>query len=259
MRNSQFLAVAVSAGVLVIGVSAAELWNSKDYAQWSEQEVQKVLNSSPWAQRIATGADQSRRTNMDQMGGGGMGRGGGGGGGMGGMGANTSGGGWGMGAGSRAATQGDVSPAERGPRLEVVVRWESALPIKQARLKSQFGENLPHPGDSNYTLDQPDKDYVISVTGMRGGWGGHSQDSGDGKSHLLSSTQLLIKGKDAISPEDVKFTTLGEDHVTEFLFPRTNPIDLDDKEVTFQMAMGNFKIERKFKLKDMVVGGKLSL
>jgi hypothetical protein len=140
--------------------------------------------------------------------------------------------------------------------MEVFIRWESALPLKQARLRAQFGDNLPKPGDSNYTLDQPDKDYVISLTGLHGAG---SRDSGDMRETLLSSSQLLIKGKSGISPEDVKFDSGSEGYTIRFLFPRTTPIDLDDKEVTFQTALGHLKIDRKFKLKDMVYNGKLAL
>jgi hypothetical protein len=150
-----------------------------------------------------------------------------------------------------------------GPHMDVIVRWESALPVKQARLRGQFGDNLPHPGDPNYTLDQADKDYVISLSGLRGGgsgsYGSGSGASGSGRDAMLSSTQLLVKGKSAIAPEDVKFDNGRDGFTVQFLFPRTTPIDLDDKEVTFQTSMWHMKIDRKFKLKEMVYNGKLAL
>ena len=44
-----------------------------------------------------------------------------------------------------------------------------------------------------------------------------------------------------------------------FLFPKTEAITLDDKEVEFVAKLGRIEIRRKFKLKDMMVGEKLEL
>ena len=253
MQNSRFVLLALSAGAVAFGLSAAESWTSKDYTQWSDQEVQKVLNNSPWAQKISVGYDSSN------SGGHGGRAGGGGGGGMGGSGGGMGGGGLNGGSVSRPRNAGadeTQSSSSGGPRMEVVVRWESALPVKQARLRAQFGDKLPHPGDPTYTLDQLDKDYVISLTGLHGRG---SHDPAERHDSLLSSTRLLVKGKGAVPAEDVKFDSASEAFTIKFLFTRAAPIDLDDKEVTFQTAVGNLKIERKFKLKDMVVNGKLAL
>jgi hypothetical protein len=47
--------------------------------------------------------------------------------------------------------------------------------------------------------------------------------------------------------------------VIAFLFPRTDSIDADDKEVTFESALGPLGIKCKFVLKAMIYRGKLSL
>jgi hypothetical protein len=265
MRNSRFLLLAMSAGALVVGLSAAEGWMSKDYTQWTDQEVQKVLTNSPWAQKTSVAFDNSGSGGGGRRGGYGGGGGGGGmGGGGGGMGGGGMGGGMGGGGGINGGSVGrprnagadETQSQSGGPRMEVVIRWESALPLKQARLRAQFGENLPHPGDANYTLDQADKDYVISLSGLHGGG---SHDGSSMRDSLLAASHLLVKGKDAIAAEDVKFDTGADGYTVKVLFPRTTPIDLDDKEVTFQTKMGPMRIERKFKLKEMVLNGKLVL
>jgi hypothetical protein len=53
----------------------------------------------------------------------------------------------------------------------------------------------------------------------------------------------------------------GEGRATEvlFAFPKTTPITEDDKEVEFNVKIGDFSIRQKFRLKDMVVKGKLDL
>jgi hypothetical protein len=47
--------------------------------------------------------------------------------------------------------------------------------------------------------------------------------------------------------------------VTAFLFLRTATIEADDKEVTFETAMGPLGIKCKFVLKEMIYQGKLAL
>ena len=49
----------------------------------------------------------------------------------------------------------------------------------------------------------------------------------------MSTTQLVIKNKTPISPDDVKFITDRGQSEIRFLFPKTSPITADDKEVTF--------------------------
>ncbi len=44
-----------------------------------------------------------------------------------------------------------------------------------------------------------------------------------------------------------------------FVFPRTRPFTIDDQEVTFATKLGISGVKLKFKLKDMVVDGKLEL
>jgi hypothetical protein len=44
-----------------------------------------------------------------------------------------------------------------------------------------------------------------------------------------------------------------------FIFPRTDPITLDDKEVELDLKLGTMEAKRKFNLKDMVYNGKLEL
>jgi hypothetical protein len=169
----------------------------------------------------------------------------------------------------------------------VIVSWVSALPVKQALFKSQFQGKTPAPGDPNYTLDKPDKDYVIAVSGLR--MPGARRRSADGdedgsiqapdpdnttnsgrppmdpaqvRDRLLKTTRLSLgKNKLPIEPEDVKLDQPAPDGTREllFFFPRTSPLSLDDKEVTFETQMGPMKIERKFALKDMRYQGKLEL
>jgi hypothetical protein len=44
-----------------------------------------------------------------------------------------------------------------------------------------------------------------------------------------------------------------------YLFPRTQPIESDDKEVEVVLKLGEIEAKKKFSLKDMVYNGKLQL
>jgi hypothetical protein len=158
------------------------------------------------------------------------------------------------------------------PAMKLTIRWESAVPVKAAEMKVQYGDSMPAKGDKGYTIDQAQDSYVISVTGLRTGGGrgrrqGGSDDAASGgdqrssadrmKDTLMSSTQLFRKGKDPIAPLDVKMNTTT--NVVVFVFPKTDAISDDDKEVEFRTMVGRVQVKEKFSLKDMHFAGKLEL
>ena len=76
---------------------------------------------------------------------------------------------------------------------------------------------------------------------------------------LKSSTSLQVKGKRSISPDSVQEAP-GAARALLFVFPRgSEPITLDDKEVTFITNPGPMEIKVKFPLKEMKYQGKLAL
>ena len=45
------------AGLLIAGLSLGEdFWVKKEYTQWSDEEVEKVMTNSPWAKDITVAA-----------------------------------------------------------------------------------------------------------------------------------------------------------------------------------------------------------
>jgi hypothetical protein len=245
---------------------AADAWKNPDYTQWSTEDVQKVLTKSPWAKEttISMGAG-----GYPGAGRGGSRRGGGGGGGMGDMG----GGGGGMGGGGSRGGMGgggmDGESQQGPPAQKITIRWESAMPVKEAEMKARYGDHMPAKGETGYTLDQTPTTYAVSVIGMRIAGGGRRRqgDSTDQaserspadqmKDRLMSSTQLVRKGKDPIFPQDVRMNTTT--NIIVFLFPKNDAISEDDKEVEFVTTIGQTQIKQKFSLKDMHFNGKLEL
>jgi hypothetical protein len=67
------------------------------------------------------------------------------------------------------------------------------------------------------------------------------------------------KNREPLKPERVEGRPEGGRVTLYFLFPRTDPITLEDKTVEFTFKADNLPIQRKFKLQDMVYQGKLEL
>lgn len=283
-RIVSLLCFSVAAGLIAF---AADVWNSKDPAEWTSQDAQKILNDSPWARQVSVSFDRGQSGYGDGLPGragrggmGGMGGGGGvPGGGMGGPGgAGMPGGGMGgMGRG-RGGSQADDREQRQMPQMSVTLRWETAMPVRQAEQKLATSDK---PAEAP---EKPADQYIVALTNfppMRGGPRGmdggeppqqldFQQDEPSGnrgrrdpavvREELMERTQLSRKGKDPIHPSDVKMEQSNGARVTRFFFPRgDNPISLEDKEVTFVTQMGPMKVEKKFRLKDMTYKGKLEI
>ena len=80
------------------------------------------------------------------------------------------------------------------------------------------------------------------------------------REELMSSTELILKGRNSITPDDIKMAGRDTASGIQFFFPQgLDPISLDDKDVTFQTHLGSAKVEKKFSLKEMKFKGKLEL
>jgi hypothetical protein len=136
----------------------------------------------------------------------------------------------------------------------VTVRWESALPVRDAEKKEAAA-----PAESN---------YILSVSGLPMMMGPRDESDGSGNleqrretmmDRLKSSTSLQRKGKNPILPASVDEAP-GASRALLFVFPHgSDPITLADKEVSFVSNPGPMEIKVKFPLKDMKYQGKLEL
>jgi len=108
------------------------------------------------------------------------------------------------------------------------------------------------------SADSFDKHYVVSVIGLRasGRQNGRNESLRD---QLLTTTQLVRKNKTPIGPDDVKVKTEDGANEIQFFFPKTSPISIEDKEVTFRSVIGRMTVEDKFDLKKMTRSGRLEL
>jgi hypothetical protein len=241
---------------------AADFWESKPFTDWNDKELRRVMTNSPWARQTNTmmknarptlppadspasgfpGGDGSliREPNLGRAGG--------------------------LGPGP-ASTPPDA-PFDQG--LPVIIRWQTALPIRQAQMRSKYGKEAATAPGAKRILDQDPKVYVISVMGIPGSLvtlGGAET----AKHSIQDQTTLTARGKPALHPDAVELVHSGAnsgansgdnsgDNVDVLLaFPKTFPFTPADQEIEFASRIGTVDVKYRFRLKDMVVRGKLEL
>jgi hypothetical protein len=280
MKKSILLALLALLGSA--GLWAADFWEKKEYKQWKPKDVHKMLTKSPWARNVSLDAMRMRRGAFENLEGGptqGPGARGdpdqaqGGGGrdaGFGGVGAGSgqpqgssvgSGGGLGPGGGPGFSGPGlggrRPGAGRRGPPpINVTVRWASALPVKQAIIRSRYKGDFQESEKDKQLLNMKDEQYVVLLSGLPSRMARALQRNTD---RIKQMTVLHRKKKDPIAAASVE--VLPRDQFVEIFmfFPRDEAIALEDKDVELRTEVGPFKIKRKFKLKNMVYNDKLEL
>jgi hypothetical protein len=223
------------------GLVAAEFWR-KPYTEWSDKDVAKMMNDSPWA--------KSATASMNVPGGGPP------------PGAGAGPGGFGGGApgGPQGGGGSEFGPGAQGmsaPTLDVVARWQTALPIRQAFVRLKYGAEADKSADAKKILDQEQRPYEIVLSGPMGMFlHGKPEES----AKALSDVTVLSSNRTGeIKPIQIEVSKPGKSMDVLFVFPRSMPFTIDDKEVVFSTKLGTSNLKYKFKLKDMVFDGKLEM
>jgi hypothetical protein len=243
---------------------AAEPWAHKAPEHWTSEDVQHILTDSPWAKQGSANFPQILE--HDESPGSAQ--------------ADPTA----AGVGSRAGMPlpgGQVGRWDGGvgrdpgrlPTLPVLVRWDSALPVRQALVRS---------GQADESLARSATDYIITIVGLWPGekpksaepaddaaWSADPSDIptehekpapqglGRMREALMGSAKLLPKGRKPVAPEDV--TLDAKTGAIHLFFPRADPITLSDGEVVVSVQFGSMHVVEKFRLKDMKGKGKLEL
>jgi hypothetical protein len=201
-----------------------EFWNHKDPSEWTVSEVKEMLTQSPWAKAASvynnTGASGP-------------------------LGSGRSGGG-----SRRGGGRGGVSSTNPGPpggpnNWKTIVRWESALPVREAR-------------KAKVTPDEAEN-YVIALIGSIPSVGIPSdEDDPTERKQKLDTLRDSTRLERRDEPLDLVRAASGPTG-TLFNFSRVFAIKPEDKQVTFVTKMGPLEIKCKFSLREMMVHGNLEL
>jgi hypothetical protein len=242
MRN--FLIEWLCLGVGITHLMAADpVWVSKPAAEWTEEDARQVLTRSPWARETRAGI--TRRLTEDQLREGGQ------------MGQPRGVGNEGVdpkGSGPKVSPNvftgaggDDRSPRSLPGRITLKLRWESALPIRLAELKSHEAEPPTLEGEG----------YRIAVYGIPGGdFKGDPEQLG---APLKNMAALKREGKKDVRPVRVEVFQRESDVVVVYLFPLSAEITKKDGRIEFEAHIGRIVVAQTFELNDMEFMGKLEL
>ena len=236
-----------------------DFWLKKPYTDWADKEAAKLLQNSPWARPVSLSLSGPSAPPGEDAEQGTRGRRGGGGGGMGEM----TGGAADMpnmnGPNSRGRGSGQPGQLESGNRasIMVTVRWQSALVVRQAIVISKLGREKATSEQATKFLKQDPPGYIIGLIGVPAGM---ARIPAERLNEIAkTSAALHIKDQDPIPAVKAEVVTHDREAEIYFVFPKSTPITLDDKEVEFAVKLGQVEVKRKFRLKDMMVGEKLEL
>ncbi len=242
-------------GLLVAG----QKWVDKDFHSWTEAQAQQLLLDSPWARQVgATIFVENRDDPRDRVAQAPLA-----------PGQNPSGpsyatDGYGVDDGH---WDGGVMKKRHGepPTVPVTVRWASALPIREALLKTHD----PDATDTENTLNKAESHYILTVFGLVPAQKAATTttpppEGSDPAADLtrmrygfLNTTRLLVGGKKPIVPEDIHVDAASG--LVTVYFPKGEPIVAADKEVEFRTSYGGLRVAQRFRLKDMMSHGQLEL
>lgn len=262
LTRRSLLLLASSAGVssrLRLFGASSDFWNKKEPAEWSSDEIDKLVTKSPWARQVSASSAQVSRPYATGGNGGGMGDPGIGGGSPGGVGYPGAGGMGGRGMGGGGRNRGGVNGMPLS--YTATVRWESAKPVQEA-LKTPLPEGLagtyvisvsgvPVLSPRRERTDDGDADSTVSK--------GLSDDVLD---RIKNLTYLEPKGKSPAQPSVVQKGPVSSSGIPMLLFgfPReVLALSADDREVVFSTKLGALEIKSKFNLKVMMYRNELAL
>ncbi len=238
MIQASFLALIFGGAVLLL--AADPDWNTKTIADWSETDAHQVLENSPWAKVVVAGI--ARRRSEDELREGGQ------------MGQPKGVGYDGVEDRKRPLKEEVGNPFVPGkplpstaPTIPLLVRWESALPVRAAELKTH---EPPPPVLS-------DDGYVIAVYGVPASFA-KGDPTSLGKP-LKESAALKREGKKDILPSRVEVFELENSVVVAYLFPLSAEIGKKDVVVEFSALIGRLQVSQHFLVEAMRFQGKLEL
>jgi len=242
MRN--FLVQSICLVVLAPHLIAADpVWKTKPAGQWNEEDAKQILANSPWARQVS--AVITRRLTEDQLREAGQ------------MGQPRTVGNVGVdpkGSGPKVSPNvfsgpgGDDRSLRSLPQpITLKLRWESALPIRLAELKSHEVEPPTLQGDG----------YSIAVYGIPSGdFKGDPAKLGE---PLKSLAALKREGQKDVRPAAVDVFQRENGVVVVYLFPLSAEITMKDRRIRFEAQIGRIVFAQDFDLGEMELAGKLEL
>jgi hypothetical protein len=229
MRDKFRIAAFLLSALLLAGADQA--WRTKEYSDWTEDDAKEIMTNSPWAKTVvstpvkSTGQTEShsRRIGFSGLG---IGR-----------------------SGSSGRHGGDDGSSKASPDqpATLTLRWESALPMREAELKAR-DIGAPDVGDDF---------YAIAVYGIPRG--AVADDSKDRSEELKKLAVLKREGKKDLKPTRVDILLRDSGPLVVYLFLKSAEVNWRDHGMTFEAQISRYKFSQAFSTDDMTIHGKLEL
>jgi hypothetical protein len=218
----------------VLLLAGGPSWQNKPIAQWSENDAKQVLRSSPWVKRASVSLlyqpNESQLRSGGKMGGG-------------------------KGVGLESLQLANLvggsqhhSNSTTKKSGSVILRWESAAPVRSAESK------LEDP-------DAPEWDgeyYAIAVHGVPIDAG--RLDEAGQSADLKKQGVLKREGEKDVTAAKVEIISTGQGLATVlYLFPRSSAITGGEKRIEFDAQFGPIYVAQYFYPQEMQFQGKLEL
>jgi hypothetical protein len=129
---------------------------------------------------------------------------------------------------------------------DAVVRWTSALPVRQA---------LELSGSTNVRPELLNNYYVISLSRIPPGMA----QLADEPEKLRAAARLTPKDHSALRAERVEIRPQPGTPGVDLYFPRRAALTADHRQIAFELTAEDYELKAKFKPRDMIYRGKLEL
>jgi hypothetical protein len=230
-RTKTFYLFLFSTVLLIAGDPS---WQSKPIAQWNENDAKQVLRNSPWVKRAT--ATLLFQPSKDQLRAGGK------------MGGGKSVGLNSLELNSLLGGSNHHSNSTVKKPGYLVLRWESAVPVRTAESKLEDPE-APEWDGEYYAIAV----YGVPIDAGRLDEAGQSED-------LKKLGVLKRDGEKDLRAAKVVITASGTGRATVlYLFPRTKAIAGEEKRIEFAAQFGPIYVAQFFYPKEMQFQGKLEL
>ena len=227
-------------GTAVLAIAADEAWKTKPVAEWDEQDARQVLENSPWS-KVVTAGIARRRSESELREGGQMGQ--------------PKGVGYDGVQDKKLPLREELgNPFVPGqplpstaPTIRLLVRWESALPVRAAEFKVHE-EPPPTSASDGYSIVV----YGVPASFAKG-------DPASLGKPLREMAALRREGKKDVLPSKVEVFELENSVTVAYLFPLSAEVSKNDEIVEFSALIGRLEVSQHFLISQMQLQGKLEL
>ncbi|MBV8843505.1 MAG: hypothetical protein JO307_11910 [Bryobacterales bacterium] len=238
----KFLSPSLIAICATVLIAADPAWKTKPPAQWTPDDAKQVLRGSAWSKVIKAGVTR-RQSEDERREGGNMGQ-------------------------PKGVGNENIDPKGSGPKISpniftaagnqrsarsfpgsmnLMLRWESALPIRMAELKNQEVEPP--------TIET--EGYQIAIYGIpNGAFKGDPKHLGD---PLKKEAMIRREGRPDVRPSSAEVFLLPQGPVVVYVFPLSAEITKKDGKINFYAQIGRVVVDETFDLAEMEFQGKLEL